>query len=142
MSVGQLVCGAHAVVYVNSLPYGRVSRFDWRIDQSATARHGIDLLTPTDLVRAPVGVSFSLAVYRRHRDGGAEGAGMVATWQDLAREKLCAILVADRLNDATLFRADECRVTGQGWNVGTGFATGQVSFIGLTYANEVQPGTL
>lgn len=98
---------------------------------------GIDTLEIVEL--APVGASVrgSLQVYRFHRDGGIEAAGLAATFDSLTREKYASVMVIDRLTDTVLMQVDKFCVQHQNWAITPrSFVIGTVSFTGIDYNND------
>ncbi len=139
MAQNTLMVGAHAVVSCNARVCGRVSELSYDLASPVRAIHVVDTLLPAELVRGPVGISGTLTVYRQHRDGGAEGWGLIGTWADLQRERHFTLFVEDLVTRTQFLRADRCSVTGQTWRVVRGYVVGVVQWQGLAYANEVAP---
>ena len=139
--IGPVVCGAHAVVYVNARPYARVSLIDF---QSAEPQREVRVVDSLDVAEeVPTGVSFrvGLSVYRLHGDGGAEGGGLAVPRRDMAVQKLFSLLVVDRVNDLVLFRADRCKLVAQRWTIGKGMVTGSLQANLMDLGNEVAAAT-
>ncbi len=139
MARSRLVVGAHVVVYVNNRLFGRVAELDWSSMTPRKAHHTIDTLEAVELMPLSATVNGTIQVYRLHQDGGVEGAGMVAHFQNVAQEKYFSIMVVDRLTDDVLFQSDRCAVTSQHWKNGRGYVMGTISFDGLLWRNSVEP---
>lgn len=141
MSRAKVIPSGSVNVYVNGKPFGRCVGFTFK---SATAKreiHGIDSLDPYELAATTASISGSMTIVRTVADGGAEGAGMTVTYEDLPREKYFSIMLVDRgANDTVLFQADECSVSSQSWNVpAKGVVTGTVEWSAISWSNEVKP---
>lgn len=134
--------GAQTKMYVNGRPYGRVAAIDWVVETPSADIQGIDTLQPTEAAPEAAHGTAELTVYRLHRDGGLQGAGMGAYWPDLAKLKYFSVLVVDRLTDTVLFRADRCTATSERWGVRTsGHVSGTVhlKFV-VDWTNDSAPG--
>lgn len=132
------LAGAHCKMYVNGQPFARVATFSF----TATTTHRdisvVDTLDSYELAPTGTKVLGQMVIYRLHKDGGAEGAGMKAPPPDLARQKYFSLLLLDRLTDTVVFRADQCVVQSETWNFAKGLVTGTVSIQGQTWGNEVE----
>lgn len=127
-------------VYINNHLLGECAGISTEIDSPRQELHTVDILQPAELTQMATRVSGSLQVYRIRRGGGAEAQGMIATFQDLTREKYFSILVLDRMTDTVVFRADNCSVTRQVWNVELRkLVMGTINFQSITWSNEVAP---
>ena len=134
-----LVVGAHVVVYVNGKPFGRVAEMSVRPMTPHRAVKTVDVLYASELVPTGNEIMGDMKIFRLHKDGGLETAGMAATWADQTRAKYFSILVRDRVTDTVLFRSDRNVVLGQSWHFGRGYVMGDVQFQGLVWDNETQP---
>ena len=135
-----VVTGAAIVCYVNGTPYGRVSGFSFRSATPRRALYGLDVIDPQELAPTQTKISGTLKLYRTVGDGGAEGAGMVANFEDLPREKYFTLQLVDRGSDKVIFQAQKCSVTMQAWDFPRkGVVTGSLEFEAITWNNEVTP---
>ncbi len=139
MSQSRVVTGARVICYINGVRFGRVSDFKWDSATPRRAIHGIDSLEPYELAPMSTRCTGSLSLYRTAGDGGIEGPGIVASYQDIPREKYFSLTLIDRASNMVLFRADSCAVTNQSWGVAAkGVMTGSFSFEALSWSNEVK----
>lgn len=139
MARARTVVAAHCVVYVNGRLFGRVASLGFSAETPQRELRVIDTLEPAELIPQGASVRGSLTIYRLHRDGGIEAAGLAAAWADMTRQKYFSLMVVDRVTDTVLFRADRCATAAQSWNVGRGFVMGTVAFVGLNWSNETVP---
>lgn len=96
---------------------------------------------PYELAPTQGKITASMKVYRTVGDGGAEGAGMTATFEEVARERYFSVMLVDRgAQDTVLFQADNCSLVSQAWSVPTrGIITGSLEFEALMWSNDVKP---
>lgn len=132
-----MVCGAHAVLYVNGRPYSRVYMISPQVSEPQREIHVVDSLEPVEEVPLGITMRYAMGVYRLHGDGGAEGAGLTGPRADAALQKYSSLLVVDRVNDFVLFRSDRGRATQQGWQVSRGLLVGTLQVNALDLSNEV-----
>lgn len=139
MALGGLVLtGAHVLLYINGRQVGRVTSFVWSPRRTVRRIQGIDTLLASELAPGPVSVSGQIGLIRTRRDGGAEGAGLMAPPPDLTREQYVSLLLKDRIADTVIFRADQCMVDSQSWRSETkNIISGTVTFEGISAFNEV-----
>lgn len=136
MAQSILVVGAHARLYLNNTPYGRVADYSWTEETPQKPTQVVDYLPPWELVPGAVQVHVQMTVYKARRDGGIEGAGLKSTWAGMPLQKYFSALLLDRVADTVLFRADRCAVTSQQWTVHRGYVMGAVTFTALLWGNE------
>ncbi len=139
MARSRLVTGAMVLVYINNQMFGRCADLSWGADTPQKELHTVDMLPPAELIPGPVSVRGSMQIYKLHKDGGIEAAGLAATWADITRQKYFSIVVLDRVTDTVVFRADKCATTSQNWRNGRGHIMGTIGFSGLFWGNETQP---
>jgi hypothetical protein len=131
---------AHLVLYANGKPLGQVSSFAWTFDSPHRAIRTIDLLAPAEFAPTGTSVSGRIGLFRRAKDGGADGAGLTVPTVDTARGRYVTLLLLDRRTDLPVFRADKARVTQQAWTVGAkGLVTGIVAFEAFFGQGELNP---
>lgn len=132
-----LLTGAKLVMYVNKKPFGLVTNFSFSIDTSKRAIHVVDLMEAVELAPTMIRITGSMQILRQTGDGGAEGAGLVATQPELSRERYFSLTLVERGTDITVFQATQCSVTNQVWQVpARGFMQGTVNFEAIEWANE------
>lgn len=125
-------------MYVNNRPYGKVTGFRWSSNTPREALYGIDAMDPIELAPTRTKISGTLALLRTLGDGGAEGAGFTAPYEQLSREKYFSLYLLDLQTDKTIFRADYCSVTNQSWDIGAReLIKGSLEFEALDWSNEV-----
>jgi len=129
------------VCYINGQLFGRVADVGWSESTPRKEMHVVDYLPPWELIQISVSIHGTMTIYRLHKDGGLEAAGMKATWPDLSREKYFSILHLDRVTDTVVFQADKCSTVSQSWHVGRGYVMGTVSFTALGWNNETPQST-
>lgn len=136
--MSRVVVGAHVVVYVNGKAYGRCASFEWGSSTPRRALRVVDAEEAAELIQQGGTVDGSMAVYRVHKDGGLEAAGMVARFREQTREKYFSILVLDRYTDTVIFQADRCSVTSQRWSIMRGLVMGHVAWSAIEWNNETE----
>lgn len=131
-----VICGPHAVVYINGKPFAQVSSIDYNIASPYRVITGIDTLLPLDTAPQSLSYTASMQLYLIRGRGGIEGEGLSATWEAATRGKYFSILVIDRLTSNILFEGRKNRATGQQWRIAAkSLVTGTVQFTGLFYSN-------
>lgn len=141
MARSRLLVGAQVVVYINAQLFGRVADMGWNETTPRREVHVVDYLPPWELIPTGITIHGTMTIYRMHRDGGLEAAGMKATWADLTKEKYFSIMVLDRVTDTVIFQANKCSVNSQSWHVGRGYVMGNVAFTALDWSNETPQST-
>lgn len=142
MAKSHLITGAKVLLYVNGEPFGKVMRFAWSAETPRKSFYTIDSAEPAELGQTTTRISGSLGIYRIHADGGAEGSGIVAPFPDLTKERYFSIVLLERTTDTVIFRADNCSLLSQSWDVPVrGFVTGTLNFQALSWSNEVKSRT-
>lgn len=137
MSYNTTIVGATVDCYINGKLYSVVTSFRWSSDTSRRSIHGIDSAEPLELAPTITRVTGSVGLLRSHMDAGIEGVGVVAPLQDLSREKYFTIALMDRMTGTIIFKADNCSVMNQSWDVpARGMVTGQMTFEAIGWGNE------
>lgn len=137
MPASLLVTGARVFLYLNGRKIGRATAFGWRSITPRKAIYGLDSSEPYELAPTTTKMQGTVSLLRSAGDGGVEGMGIAGQYEDLSREKYATILLLERKTGLVLFRADECSVTDQQWNVAAkAKLEGGFSFEGLTWNNE------
>jgi len=141
MARPKLLHGAKILCYINGKLIGRVTALSLNPASPRKEARGIDIAYAQELMPTTVGVSGTIELLRVTGDGGAEGMGIVAQQPDIVREKYFTLLLIERQFGTTLFKADLCSAVSQNWRMASRqFIIGSVSFIGVTFSNEVSTG--
>lgn len=140
MARARTVVGAHLICFINGQPFGRITHFTF---QSATPRrpiYGLDSMDPYELAVTQAKIRGTMRIYRTVGDGGAEGAGITANFDDLPREKYFTVQLIERGSDKIFFQAELCSVVTQSWDVpAKGVVSGTIEFEAITWNNEIHP---
>jgi hypothetical protein len=137
MAISNLVTSPHCVCYINSVPFARCCGLTLDIYTPRKELRGIDTLEIVELAPTGASVQGQLQVYRFHRDGGIEAAGLAATFDSLTREKYASVMVLDRSTDTVLVQVNKFCVQHQHWSITPkSFVIGTVSFTGMDYNND------
>lgn len=135
--VSNLIVGAQTYCSINSTKIAKVAGFNYEVSSQAAPKHGIDTLEAFEIIPTSVSFSGTMTLYRMHRDGGVEAAGMIPVWEQLTKGKYFSITITDKTADTVLLHADKCWVTGQSWRIEPkGHVVGTVQVIGIKYENE------
>lgn len=133
----RLGTSARVILYINGRPYAAVVAFRWDSFTGKRAIVGIDSMDAYELAPTVNKCTGTLTLLRTVGDGGAEGAGLLAHFGEVPKEKYFSLSLVDRLTDTQLFRADECSATNQSWDVPTkGRILGTLTFEALRWNNE------
>lgn len=140
MARARVITSAAVILYVNGKPFGQVAEFSFRSTTPRRALYGLDSVDPYELAPTQAKITANMKLYRTVGDGGAEGAGLTAGFEDLSRERYFSILLVDRgASDAVIFQADLCSLSGQSWSVPSrGIITGSIEFEALTWNNDIK----
>lgn len=142
MARTRVLQSAAIIVNVNGKPFGVCTNFQWQSATPKKALYGLDQIDPFELGVTTTKITGTVGVYRTDGDGGAEGWGLGATYEDLSREKYFSLLLVDRASDRVIFQADYCSLVVQSWNIpAKGVVTGQFQFEALKWNNEIRPLT-
>ena len=104
MARSRVVVGAHIICYINGQHYGRVSHFAFRSIATHRPLYGIDITEPQELAVAQTKITGNMKVFRTVGDGGAEGAGMITSFDNLPRGKYFTVQLVERGSDTILFQ--------------------------------------
>ncbi len=139
MAIANLVTTPHCVCYINNVPFARCCGLTFDVVTPRKELRGIDNLQAVEEIPIGASIKGTLQVYRMHRDGGVEAAGLVATMDSLTREKYFSLMVIDRSTDTVLMQVNNASVHNQSWSfVPKSFVIGTVTFTGLNYNNDAQ----
>ena len=131
--------GAQSQIFINGEILATAISFSWSSETQSKDIYGLDQMEPYEFANTINRVTGSCSLYRIIGDGGLEGAGIVARFSDILRQKLITITVKDILTDSVLFEATNCVVPNQNWEIRSkDLITGSFSFKGKTWGNEVQ----
>lgn len=132
-----LVSGAKVLCYINGKLFGRVTSFSWA---SATPRKKIrcvDISIPLELAATTTDLTWQMGVLRTIGDGGLQGSGIVADFNNVIKEKYFTILLIERTSNLVLFKSDLCNTDSESWSVvNKSIMSGQVSGSGILWQNE------
>lgn len=131
------VTGAHLVCYVNGQPYSKVSSFAWESRTSSKPIYGIDSPDPYELGPTQTHLSGTLNVYRTLMDKGAQGAGIVPSFEEFVNGKYFALTIIDRSTDTLIFQSDSCMLQSESWSAASrSVMSGSLSFEAITWTNQ------
>jgi hypothetical protein len=132
-----IIAGPHIVCYINGRVYGQVSHAEWNSDTPKKPIHGIDSVHPFELAPTTSAVKGSLALYRITGSGGLQGAGVIAPFPDLSREKYFTLQLIDRRSGGVVFDCRQCSPESERWVISTkALMTGTLNFSGISWNNE------
>lgn len=133
----RVLASAQCMLYLNGAPWGIVTAFRWDSATPSKSISGLDSDNPFELAPTTTRITGSVQVVRVSNDGGLEGYGLIPAFEEIPRGKYFSLALVDRATDTQIFRADNCRCSGQSWDVPTkGLVTGSFSFEALSWSNE------
>lgn len=136
-----IVTGARVFLYINGKKVGKVTSFMWKSTTDYKEINGLDSAEPYELASEITRVVGQVGLLRLAGDGGIEGLGITAQFEDLTRQKYVTIALVDRVTQTLLFRADQCVIVDQQWSVQVkNRLEGMMSFKGITWNNEFVRG--
>jgi hypothetical protein len=131
------ITGSGIVCYINNAPWAVVTDIAFTSATPRTAHYGLDSLDPFELSIQKTRVTYSLGIMRTIGDAGAEGAGLVGSYEALPREKYFSIRVVDRVGGFTVFESQYCSVVNQSYQIAArGVMTGKIEIEALDWNNE------
>ena len=137
-----VVVSAGVKLYLNGKPYGNVTEFSWTSATPRRAIYGLDVTEPCELAPTTTRVAGNVEVIRTVGDGGAEGAGITATYPDLSAEKYFTLQLIERKSDTVIFEARYCSLVSQSWQAPLkGVVSGSLDFEALEWNNELRRST-
>ena len=140
MSQNFSIAAAHLKVYVNGKLLGYVMGVPaWNVSSSWARLSEIDTVITRQLVPRAYAVNGTIQILRGRSTGGLEGAGLMASAEATLRQKYATIELQDRVTGDIQFRALQCQVTQQQWQINTkSLVVGTFQFEGITFATEAQ----
>lgn len=133
------VVSAATVLYVNGQPYGKAFGFRYTSSTARSEKYGLDCTEPFELAPTVSKCTGTVMIYRQAGDGGAEGAGMAASYPNLSREAYFSVMLVDRKAGAVIFQAQRCSLVDQSWEIPSrGVVTGTLTFSAIEWNNEVR----
>lgn len=139
MARSRIVAAAKVIVYINGKKFGQVTGFSWQSITQRKPAYGLDSGEPYEFMPLTTKCMGSVSVIKTIADGGVEGRGAVARFEDLPREKYFSIMLVERTYDMVIFQADRCVVNAQSWDVqAKGILTGRFEFETFTWNNEIR----
>lgn len=139
MALSRNQVAAHLIVFINGRMFGEATSFRFSSQTPHKANHGLDQLEPYELMPVGTKVTGTIGSLRLRNSGGLEGRGIVAPFSHVGHERYFSILVMDRTNGTAFFRAENCKVLSQDWDVQPRQRVmGQFTFEGIFWGNESQ----
>ena len=134
-----LIAGNHVKCYINGVLLGLVVSTQWTIGSEYRECREIDSNIPKELAPGQYSIRGTFGILRARSSGGLEGAGLVATAENMLRQKLIVIELVDLITEETIFRAEGCQIVGQSWGLSPKqLVSGQFQFTGTTFNNEAR----
>jgi hypothetical protein len=138
MSQPLTISGASVILFVNSIPYGRVTQIDWDVSTPIEELRGVDSPQPYELANSTTSVGGTLYVLRTLGDAGAEGAGFTAPIIDVGKTRYVSLVLLERRTRQVLFKSQRCAISNQSWTIPSrGIVSGTVTFVSIEYGNEM-----
>ncbi len=138
MSQALTISGASVVVFVNAVPYGKVTNIDWDISTPIEELRGCDSPQPYELAVTHTAVGGTLYVLRTLGDGGAEGAGMTAPLIDVGKTRYVSLTLLERRTKRILFESQRVAISSQSWSIPErGVTKGTITFLSIDAVNEL-----
>lgn len=126
------------ILYINGVPFAQATGCRWYVHYDRKTFYAIDEQTPQEIAPATVKTQGSISCIRMIGDGGAIGAGMSAGVSNFLKEKYFSILLLDRKTQMQLFRADQCSLVSESWEVSPkNIVTGTFAFESIVSSNEL-----
>lgn len=132
-----IIAGPHIVVHVNGHVYAQVTSAEWSSETPKKPIYGIDSVHPFELAVTTSHIKGSLALYRLTGSGGLQGAGIIAPFPDLSKEKYFTLQLIDRRSGGVVFDCRLCSADNERWVIANkALMTGSLSFSGISWNNE------
>ena len=132
-----LIAGMHIKCFINGVLLGLITTAQWSIGTEFREAREIDSNVVKEQVPGAFSVRGAFGILRGRSSGGLEGAGLVASGQDMLLQKLMTIELHDRITEEVIFRATGCQVLNQTWGISPKqLVTGQFTWSGITFSNE------
>ncbi len=132
-----LITSAQLLVYINGIPYAKVTNYSFSSETGKKPIRGIDSSEAYELAPTTNSVSGSLSILRLLGDDGLEGDGITTQFENQINQKYFSIMVVERRQNTVIFRADHCQVVSQQWDMpARGMVTGSFSFVGIRWQND------
>lgn len=133
----RIVAGPHVICLINGTPYAQVMSAEWDSQTPKKPIYGIDSVEPFELAVTTSHVEGTLEMYRITGSGGLQGAGVIANFRDLPKEKYFILQFVDRRNDSILFECRQCSANSERWKImSKALMTGSLRFVGIGWDNE------
>ena len=141
--MSNLTSASKVALYVDGALYSKVFSFSWNANTPVHALHTIDCTQPLSLDPTTSDCSGAIGVWKTSGDGGAEGSGFTAPYQNVVSNKYFTLALVEYNKGLILFEANNCLLVSQSWDVQVlSFITGRLTFQSIEWNNEVRPTTL
>ncbi len=132
------ITAPQVIVLINGRVFGEVTGWSFNASTPNAPLHGIDQTFAFELAPGAVGGSGSIQALRLHGSGGLEGRGVVAPMLQIPTQQYFSMLLVNRRNRSTLWRADHCAVDGQVLSIEARERVGVAfQFRCISFSNEV-----
>ena len=140
MAFSTTLAGLHVKCYINGTLLGFITAVpQWVITTDQREAREIDSNIPAELMPGSYRVNGSFSILRGRDTGGLEGAGIVASAQNMLLQKYLTIELQDRLTDQMVFRAVNCAVLRQSWSIAPKqIIQGTFDWVGTVFENEAK----
>ncbi len=134
----RIVIGSQVLLFVNGAPWGNVVNFRFTSDAPVNAIHALDSPEAYEISSTTTSVSGSISLYRMIGDGGLEGSGLTARFEDIVRMKYVNLALRERFSDTVIFQCRNCVISNQSWGAeAKGMMMGSFNFSGISWSNEI-----
>jgi hypothetical protein len=131
------VAGAHLKCYVNGTLLGYVAAIPaWNVTSSWGELRELDSVSARQLTPRAYGCSGTIQVIRGRGTGGLEGAELVPSGSNMLLQKYLTIEIQDRITQDVVYRAVQCAIDNQQWQIQRGIVMGTFNFKGISFTNE------
>jgi hypothetical protein len=125
--------------FINGVSIGWVTGVSFASNTPRRSITGIDTLVPFELVPLSTEINGTIQVVKMFGDDSLELRGIVGGAKNIINEKYFTLMLVQRSATGAsyiLFRADQCSVESQSWDIqARGIVTGQFAFRGIEATN-------
>lgn len=137
MARSRITTAPKVKLFINGRVFAQVTGFNWSCDTPRSSKYGLDSVTPFEIASTITRGSGAMSILKLSGDGAAQGAGMVASFADLSREKYFSITLLEIETQNTIFQAGRCTLVNETWSLGArGIMVGNLNFEFIDYLNE------